>query len=110
MGEICVLAGEKFPEALKELKMWLPHKDISQPRRELGEFAKHLNEAGLPERFPYETLIFMDAVAANSSTAYIQEDIQELLSVVEFSDKGVCEMPEYMKLRERFPPPYNATY
>ena len=101
MGEICLLAGEKFPEAVDTLKIWLSHEDPSIPRDSSYEFAEQLIEKGLDRKFPRESLVFLDAIT--EARPYFLENQMNCLENIESADPGVEKMEEYIRLRKIYP-------
>lgn len=101
MGEICLLAGTKFPEAVETLKMWLSHEDPSMPRDASHEFAEELIEKGMDSKFPKESLIFLDAIT--ETRPYLVENQMNCLDNIESADPDVKEMAEYIRLRKIYP-------
>ena len=101
MGEICLLAGEKFAEAVDTLKIWLSHEDPSIPRDSSYEFAEQLIEKGLDRKFPRESLVFLDAIT--EERPYFLENQMNCLENIESADPGVKVMEEYIRLRRIYP-------
>ena len=101
MGEICLLAGEKFAEAVDTLKIWLSYEDPSIPRDSSYEFAEQLIEKGLDRKFPRESLVFLDAIT--EARPYLLENQVNCLENIESADPGVEKMEEYIRLRKIYP-------
>lgn len=103
MGEICLLAEQKFPEALGDLKIWLSYEDDSNPRDDAHIFAEQLIETGLDIKFPEESLIFLDAIITPKTITYFPEHILKCLENTELARSSVKSMKEYRRLRIQFP-------
>ena len=108
MGEICLLSGQKFPEALYNLKIWLPYEDNSDPLEDAHIFAEQLTETGLDTKFPEESLIFLDALIAPKTIIYFPEPILKCLSNIESARSSVRSVEEYKRLRKQFPESRNS--
>jgi len=61
LAELCVAAGDAFPEALSEIKYWL------QPLELPDDVVRLLHEAQLPGQFPEPALAFLDAVIGDNA-------------------------------------------
>ena len=108
MGEICLLAGRKFPEALYDLKIWLPYEDDYDPRDDAHRFAEQLMATGLDTEFPKESLIFLDAIITPKTITYFPKHILKCLANIESVRSSVRSMEEYKRLRIKFPKSRNS--
>jgi hypothetical protein len=72
---LCISAGDSFPDALNTLHGWLH-------RPENPDFLVHLlHEANLHNRFPSESLIFLDLLITEN-TALFPQDLGDCLHVI----------------------------
>ena len=78
-GQVCIAAGDAFPEALKHLRGWL--QSVKFP-----EYLVHrLHEAGLCRRFPKQALEFLDLTIKDASQ-YPPSDLRECLRAIRSAD------------------------
>ena len=75
-ARLCVAAGDAFPEALRELKHWLA--PLSGP-----DFIIHIfHESGLAERFPLESVEFLELVTRGDSFLAFSGELSDTLVAI----------------------------
>ena len=91
MAQICIEAGDEFPQALKLLGGWL------QPIDFVYSVFADLEEEGLCTRFPAEALDFMDRLTT-AKMRYLSEDFGTCLQQIASADSALKEDDRYKKL------------
>ena len=74
-ARMCVEAGGEFPAALREVRHWLQAMDYPEP------VVRRLHKAKLHERFPAETLDFLDVIIAEDGYL-LPKDLKECLQAI----------------------------
>jgi hypothetical protein len=98
LSRLCVAAQDDFPAAFKELKHWL------QPLRSPDSIVHSLHETGLPERFPEESLAFLD-VLISDDTQWPPRDLKDCLDGIRLNrlametDDRFLRLMEYLRVR-----------
>jgi hypothetical protein len=75
-AQLCIAAGGEFPHAFAELKHWLA--PLNTPDIIIHAF----HEAKLSERFPLESLEFLDLVTAGTSFLAYSQELMECLDAI----------------------------
>ena len=93
LGEVCVAAGDEFPDALNKLRHWL---QIPQ----YPDYQVHrLKEAGLCDKFPEDALAFLKLVVGDERPW--GSDLKECLERIRAVEPGLSDDPYFRTLRER---------
>ena len=85
LGEVCVAAGDAFPDALNKLRHWLqiPQYPDNQVHR--------LKESGLCDKFPKDALAFLKLVVGDERPWGI--DLKECLERIRAVEPGLSDDP-----------------
>ena len=93
LAQVCIAAGDAFPAALKERGTWL------QPVKHPHHLVHRLHEAGLCDRFPEQTLDFLDKVVRDE-TQWPPSELPDCLTSMRRAKRGLEADPRFRRLRD----------
>lgn len=93
IAELCIAAGEAFPEALQELRLWL------QPIKSADMAIRRLCQNKLSSRCPKAALEFLDIVV-DIHARWPPHDLKKCLDDIRAADPGLDEDGRFHRLAE----------
>ena len=93
IGELCIVAQNKFPDAVNKLLPWLEH--ISRPQF----LAYQLNISELCKEFPKDSLTFLDAIFRDNLQWGVG-DLMQCLSDIIIADDSLAIDSRFLRLKE----------
>lgn len=93
LARLCVVAGEVFPDALKELQYWL------QPLQHANFIVHLLHKEKLCEQFPSDALMFLDAVVGND-IQWFSKKLRQCLDDIEQANQHLVNDARFIRLAE----------
>ena len=93
LGQVCIAAGDAFPVALKQLRAWL------QPVKHPDYLVHRLHEAGLCDRFPEQSLEFLDQIVRDE-TQWPPSGLSDCLTAMRPTRRGLETDPRFGRLRD----------
>ena len=91
LARLCIVAQEVFPAAVEKLLPWL--KPINRP----GHLANLLEKSGLCEKFPKDSLKFLDAIFGDDAQ-WGAQDLKQCLDQINRTDSSLVCDPLFVRL------------
>ncbi len=97
IAELCVAAGEKFPEAFYTLRRWL--QPTKSPGHSIHKLAKSDPESSLCSKFPKIALEFLDSMI-DEPVLSVLTDLRTCLRQIRDAMPGLAEDGRFIRLRD----------
>ena len=93
LAHVCIASGDAFPAALRQLRAWL--QSVKYPHH----LVHRLHEAGLCERFPEQTLDFLDQIVRDE-TQWPPSELRDCLTAIQGAKKKLGSDRRFRRLRD----------